>query len=152
MSEYGCFNTVIKDREMLVKTLEEIYGVGNVEVHEKPVDLISYNGHTRTLNGKKVQANVIVRRQHVGRSSNDLGWIWDEASGTYKNYVSDYDQGTNFESAKVEAVLEKYAVRVVKAQYPVELGYKFESINNNEDEIEFVIVQQGGFGNAGRGY
>ena len=84
MSAYAQLETIYKDRDCLVAALNE-QGYTTVEVHDEAQALCGYHGDLR-----QQKANVIVRRQYVGGSSNDLGFVKKE-DGTYAAIVSDFD-------------------------------------------------------------
>lgn len=85
MSAYLTLMTPMTDRECLLAALSDLgFGQQKVEVHDVPVHLMGYQGDTRTQ-----LANIVIRRQHVGSGSNDIGFL---ASATgYQSNVSQYD-------------------------------------------------------------
>ena len=87
MSHYSEFTTAIKDPECLVDAL---VGMGwtreQIEVHDTPVALVGYQSKVRAQ-----KAHVVVRREHVGSASNDLGWEMG-ADGTFAAHISDFDK------------------------------------------------------------
>ncbi len=86
MSAYLTLATPMTDRGCLLAALTELgFGAEKVEVHEAPVALAGYRGDARSQ-----KAHLVIRRQHVGASSNDIGF---EATPTgYRVHVSDYDR------------------------------------------------------------
>lgn len=88
MSEYITMKMEIQDKADIIAALEKI-GIP-FEVHDEPVNLQGYMGDTR-----KQTAEIIVRRQNVGGSSNDLGFKWDEKGQKWDMIVSDYDNHGN---------------------------------------------------------
>lgn len=87
MSEYCQVKTAFKDRDNLVTALMRTGGWRNdqIEVHQEAQHLYGFQGDMR-----EQTAHVIVRRQHVGGASNDLGWE-RQADGTYLCHISQYD-------------------------------------------------------------
>jgi len=87
MSKYIVCQTKYASLELLLDSLEEI-GIkrDHVEVHEQPANLHGYRGDSR-----EQKAHVIIRKQFVGSSSNDIGFLRTE-DGTYQTYVSDFDR------------------------------------------------------------
>lgn len=85
MSAYITLLTPMTDQECLLAALADLGFTGSqVEVHSTPVNLVGYAGDRRTQT-----ANVVIRRQHIGASSNDVGFL---ASPTgYQAFVSGYD-------------------------------------------------------------
>lgn len=87
MSMYVTIKTQFKNKECLVSALME---TGNwtkeqVEVHEEARNLYGYHGDIR-----EDKAHIIIRRQHVGGASNDIGFVKGE-DGSYSAIISQYD-------------------------------------------------------------
>lgn len=90
MSEFVECETKIKDRKALVDALIEIgWKREQIEVHDEAHHLYGYQGDRR-----KQKANVIIRRQHIGGSSNDIGFL-KKPDGSYEAIISEYDRGLN---------------------------------------------------------
>ena len=70
----------------MLKALAEM-GYTTVEVHKEPQGLYGYHNDLRAQ-----RANIIIRRQYVGRASNDIGFLRN-ADGTYRAIISDFDKG-----------------------------------------------------------
>ena len=87
MSRYCLVKTMFTDTNALVVALMETgnWTVEQIEVHEVPQHLRGIGGDKR-----KEKANIIIRRQHVGRASNDLGFVKGE-DGSYETIVSQFD-------------------------------------------------------------
>lgn len=85
MSAYMTMLTPMTDQECLLAALTDLgFDATKVEVHETPSNLVGYAGDRRTQT-----ANIVIRRQHVGSASNDVGFL---ASATgYLALVSGYD-------------------------------------------------------------
>ena len=95
MSEYTKCEIEAKSRDEVVEALVLLgWTKEQIEVHESPVDLIAYNGAKRTdrETGQAIKGNLIIRRQHVGESSNDLG-LRQQADGSWVLYESGFDVG-----------------------------------------------------------
>ena len=86
MSAYQTQETQFTDEDCLLKALAD-QGYTHVEVHAEPRQLVGYHGDLRSQ-----RAHVIVRRQYVGRASNDLGFV-KSPDGTYRAIISDFDKG-----------------------------------------------------------
>ncbi len=85
MSAYITLMTPLTDQECLLAALADLgFDHAKVEVHETPVQLIDYRGDSR-----KQTANIVIRRQHLGAGSNDVGFL-ATATG-YQAFVSDVD-------------------------------------------------------------
>jgi transposase len=78
---------MFKDSDALIDALAETspWTAEQIEVHTEPQHLFGYTGDRRTQ-----KAHIIIRRKHVGRSSNDIGFIRKEDS-TYEAIISEYD-------------------------------------------------------------
>lgn len=86
MSAYVTLKTPMVDEECLLEALAAVgFRRAQVEVHQAPVALVGYEGLARAT-----QAHLVIRRQHVGHSSNDLGFLRTPTG--YQALVSDYDQ------------------------------------------------------------
>ncbi len=113
MSAYASLKTIFNDRDCLVEALVEMgYAREHIEVHDTAQGLYGYHGDLR-----QQKANVIVRRQHVGGASNDIGWEKQD-DGTYTQHISDYDSHkhdtkwlTGLKASYTEKRFEKEAKR-----------------------------------------
>jgi hypothetical protein len=107
-----------KHEAQLIAALEEQFGKGNVEVHEKGAGLYGYQGDLRSKNAVTSanyapECHIIIRRKSVGSASNDVGYRRNE-NGKYNAYISDYDKGSNFNKEKQGTVLKNYGVGVAE--------------------------------------
>lgn len=93
MSEYRKSTTNCKDKDCLIDALVEMgYKKEHIEVHETPQQLYDFQGRpTHYIDKGGDKANIIVRRQFVGGAANDLGFKFNQESGTYDAIISDYD-------------------------------------------------------------
>jgi hypothetical protein len=162
MSAYLTLLTPMTDQECLLAALAELgFDSSKVEVHATPVNLVGYTGDTR-----EQQANIVIRRQHVGMGSNDVGFL---ASATgYQAFVSGFDHprfGSGWLSqlnsryqthwtAKQERLaaeerrrLEEERQRVVEAQRQAvherarKMGYRVQETREGES-IRLVLVKR----------
>lgn len=87
MSAYLTLATPMTDRACLLAALADLgFGAERIEVHPTPVALVGYRGERRSQ-----KAEIVIRRQHVGSASNDIGF---ESTATgYRAHISDYDRG-----------------------------------------------------------
>ena len=104
MSHYSEYPTNIKDLGFLLKALAEMgFTSEKVEVHDTPVHLFGYHGDRR-----KDTAHVVIRRKHVGASSNDIGFIRQE-DGTFRAIISEFDRGSmRYNDAWLEKLQQNY--------------------------------------------
>lgn len=84
MSAFVTIKTEFEDPGCVVQALEDLGYTP--EVHEEPQALHGYHGDVR-----KQKAEIIVRRNQVGGSSNDFGFYKDE-NGKYQLWLSQYDR------------------------------------------------------------
>lgn len=89
MSRYCKVRTEFKDTEALLDALMETgsWTKEQIEVHSIPQHLCGYQGDQR-----KETAHIIIRRKHIGRASNDIGFVKEE-DGNYKAIISQHDSG-----------------------------------------------------------
>lgn len=86
MSAYITLATPITDQDCLLLALADLgYGSGVVEIHAEPVPLSGYEGGRRPQ-----RAEIVIRRQHVGPASNDIGF--ERTPTGFRAHVSDYDR------------------------------------------------------------
>ena len=114
MSHYCNVELELRDIDALVLALLDMGFVRTeIEVHAMPQLLCGFEGDVRPE-----AAHVIIRRQHVGVSSNDLGFFKDSATGRLTAIISEYDKadghgrhGGPYEQAWVDRLSQAYAVR-----------------------------------------
>jgi hypothetical protein len=125
MSKYHEYQCEFKDEESLVKGLNDM-GYKTVEVHKEAQSLYGYHGDKRAE-----KANVIVRREFVGRAANDLGFV-KKADGSYSAIVSEFDSGKHNHSWFVglkKAYGENAAIKVAAKNGFKYLGKKVNPIS-----------------------
>jgi hypothetical protein len=106
MSKYLVFDElVLKDRRLLLAALADL-GYGEVEEGEA-LPLYGYQGDRRPET-----AEIVVRRQHVGGASNDLGFARTEQG--YVPVISEYDQRTLLDGQFLVKLRTAYSERVVE--------------------------------------
>jgi hypothetical protein len=162
MSAYITLMTPMTDEECLLAALTELGFDGTkVEVHASPVSLVGYMGDRRSQT-----ANIVIRRQHVGSASNDIGFL--ATSTGYQAFVSGYDHPrfgtgwlaqlhTRYQShwttkqerlvAEERRRLEEECQRLVEAQRQAvhekakKLGYRVQETREG-DKIRLVLVKR----------
>lgn len=123
MSHYSTIKTRLVDRDYLVRALEDLGYKGKVEVHDEPVRLRGYLGDLR-----RQSAEVVIRRKHVGRASNDIGFHLN-ADGTYDAMISAYDRSKH--SAKwLGRLTQRYAYHAAVAKLR---DQGFEIVEESQD-------------------
>lgn len=85
MSAYLTLMTPMTDEECVLAALADVgFDRTKVERHESPAHLVGYQGDRR-----EQTAHLVIRRKHVGGSSNDIGFL-NTPTG-YQALVSGYD-------------------------------------------------------------
>jgi hypothetical protein len=90
MSHFTTMTTQLTDTGALRAALADL-GYGKIEVHDQPQQLYGYLGDKRAD-----LANVIIRREHIGRASNDIGFLRQDG-GSFLAVISDYDRARHDE-------------------------------------------------------
>ncbi|GAB1510405.1 DUF1257 domain-containing protein [Actinophytocola sp. KF-1] len=85
MSHFTRIRTQLRDAEVLAEALRAV-GLPHVEVHDQPQTLYGYQGDARPE-----KAEVIVRREHIGAASNDIGFA-RRPDDTFEAIISDFDR------------------------------------------------------------
>lgn len=129
MSEFVECQTKFKDRQALLEALVEMgWTRDQIEVHDNAVNLYGYRGDKRTQT-----AHVIIRRQHMGGCSNDMGFH-KNADGTYEAIISEYDRRAANGTAKhtggynekwLKELTQKYTERLYTRE-AVKKGFKVQ--------------------------
>jgi Protein of unknown function (DUF1257) len=106
VSKYLTFPEIVfKDRRLLLAALTEL---GYPEVEEgEALPLYGYRGDRRPET-----AEIVIRRQHVGSLSNDIGFA--RTPQGYVPVVSEYDQGALHGGQFLVKVRTAYSERVVE--------------------------------------
>jgi len=123
VSDYMEIETKIKDQEVLVQTLQKL-GIPH-EVHDEPQPLYGYLGKQRDQ-----VANVIIRRAHVGKASNDLGFL--NTGEALTAVISEFDQrGTDDRrgAGMLKRIVHEYTCTMVEKKAAAR-GYAAERIND----------------------
>lgn len=103
MSHYTEMTTEITDAEHLVAALGDL-GFAEIEVYDEPRSLVGYQGDLRAQ-----AAHVIVRREFIGRGSNDIGFLRRE-DGRFQAIVSEYDR-RKYGETWLGRLTQRYAYR-----------------------------------------
>ena len=106
MSKYMCYSEIVfKDRQLLLASLADL---GYTEVEQgEALGLYGYQGDRR-----RERAELVVRRQHLGSASNDLGFRRTDLG--YVPVISEYDQHTLLSGQFLPRLRVAYAERVVE--------------------------------------
>ena len=114
MSEFIKGRTVFKTDHLvcLVKALGDVEPrwTDRIEIHEKAVSLFGYHGDRRAE-----VANVIIRREFIGGSSNDIGFV-SKQDGTVEAIISAFDRRQGRDEEWMNKLAMHYAYRVAEKQ------------------------------------
>jgi hypothetical protein len=131
MSHFTSIRTQIKSIEALVQALDDI-GFKNLEIHEIPQNLYGYQGDIR-----QQSAEVIIRRQYIGTSSNDIGFK-KQADGQFEAVISEYDRN-KYNQQWMNKLMQRYGYHALKASAQ-EQGFSIEEDEVMEDGTVRVVV------------
>lgn len=131
MSHFTSIQTQIKDADSLVKALADV-GFQQVEMHSTAQPLYGYEGDRRADT-----AEVIIRRQQIGRLSNDIGFK-RQSDGTFQAIISDYDRRRHSQDW-LNQVTQRYGYHHLMATAPAE-GFAIEQEDVLADGTIRVVV------------
>lgn len=137
MSAYLTLLTPMIDQECLLGALVDLgFDQTKVEVHGTPVQLEGYAGDPRSQT-----ANIVIRRQHVGAASNDVGFL-ATATG-YQALVSGYDH-PRFGAGWITQLSQRYQVHfeAKKERLAVEERRRLEEERQKIVEAQRQAVHQ----------
>jgi hypothetical protein len=134
MSLYLEMVTEFSDVDCLKRALEELGFKGHVEVHQTAQNLYGYHGDVRSQ-----KAHVIIRRQFIGGSSNDIGFE-KQLNGTYKAIISEYDEKCGYNSKWLGKLKQAYTVEKI-AKEAVRSGRTITKTKDKSGKIRMVLVK-----------
>jgi hypothetical protein len=133
MSHYSEVVIELTDEGCLVAALSRLGFKGRVEVHREAQPLYGYQGDVRAQ-----KAHVIIRREHVGRAANDLGFE-RQADGKYRVWVSEYDQKYNkYDETWMGKLKQAYGVEKARAEAKKK-GYRVSEQKLDDGRIRLVL-------------
>jgi hypothetical protein len=148
MSEYRAQTTKFTDRDCLIGALKAAgYDESVIEVNEQPKQLYDYcNRPTTYTDPKGDKANIIIRRNNIGYgAANDLGFLWDETTKSYKAMVSAFDRGNSHwgpESTRMMTTEQEYAMLATRKSLRKQ-GFKYlktEMVNGKKQD-QFLYLK-----------
>jgi hypothetical protein len=131
MSHFTCIKTQIKHQDALVKALADV-GFKNVEVHQTAQHLYGYQGDIR-----KQTAEVIIRREHIGEYSNDIGFK-RQKDGQFEAIISEYDRNS-YSQQWLNGLTQRYGYHALLETAPAQ-GFSIEEEETLEDGTIRVVV------------
>ena len=139
MSTFTIAKTVLRDMQCLQKALKNLgFKTEELEYSHEAKALYGYQGDARDQ-----KANLIIRRQHVGSSSNDIGFE-KQKDGTIVAHISEYDRGAagrkgfNYGDKFIDKLSQQYALEKVREECEIS-GFLVDEVTVDEDgwiEIE----------------
>lgn len=123
MSHFTKVRTTITDQSRLVAVLREL-GFAEVESHAEPAHLYGYQGDVRPE-----RAEVAVRRKHIGRLSNDIGFH-RTSDGTFEAIISEYDR-SKYDERWLRKVSQRYG-RLTALAYAESNGFSVAAEQTDE--------------------
>jgi hypothetical protein len=137
MSKYTTSTTNFTDKACLVAALQEA-GYTAVRAYETPQTLIDYNGHPRPQ-----KAEIVIPRATKGGmedDSNDVGFVFNSATGKYDAIISEYDSGI-FTDKVMSRVKQSYTEGVTKKVMATRgLRWIGTQVVNGKRNLEFVVI------------
>lgn len=130
MSHFTRIKTKLVDADAIVAALADV-GYPRVEVHAEAVPLYGYQGDLR-----EQTAEIVVRRKHVGRASNDIGFKRQE-DGTFEAIVSGYDRPQHGEPW-LQKLTQRYAYHLVQREVR-EQGFTVIQEQTENEHIRLVV-------------
>jgi hypothetical protein len=118
MSHFTRVRTTLRDPELLLKALAAV-GFNTVEAHDSPQTLYGYRGDARPE-----RAEVIIRRRHIGRLSNDIGFR-RRTDGSFEAIISEYDRSRH-DQAWLTKIARAYG-HAAALRYAEDNGYEIDS-------------------------
>ena len=133
MSKYLKVKCEYVSREHLRKALQAA-GVEFEETRasEPESHLVGYHGDTR-----EETATFIVRRTHIGSSSNDLGWHWNGKA--FEEIVSEFDSTREGTTKIRNSVRKEYAVSYATAQARIK-GWSVVRVNAPDGTVQLKVT------------
>ena len=133
MSHFTTVRTQFTDPTALVKALDDA-GYKKVEVHNQAQNLYGYQGDVRAQT-----AEIIVRRNYVGRASNDLGFK-RQNDATFEAIISEYDSRRHNE-AWLQRLSQRYAYHVATAKL-AEQGFNLVTEETQADGRIHLVARR----------
>jgi uncharacterized protein DUF1257 len=135
MSHFTKLKTRIAEPDALIKALADM-GFKQVEIHETAQNLYGYRGDIR-----QQRAEVIIRRKHIGKASNDIGFRRRE-DGTFDVIISDYDR-SKYSQEWLNRLTQRYAYHTARAKLE-EQGFALIAEDVQEGECIHLVLRRMG--------
>ncbi|MEE1939997.1 DUF1257 domain-containing protein [Streptomyces sp. TRM 70361] len=133
MSHFTRVRTSLRDADLLVTALASV-GFTAVESHDTPQTLYGYQGDARPE-----RAEVVIRRRHIGRLSNDIGFRRRD-DGSFEAVISEYDRAVHGRTWLAE-VARAYS-HAAALRYAEDNGYEIDSDVVEEDGHRRLVLRR----------
>jgi hypothetical protein len=118
MSHFTRVRTALREPDLLAQALATL-GFTTVETHDTPQTLYGYQGDARPE-----RAEVIIRRRHIGRLSNDIGFRRRD-DGTFEAVISEFDR-SRYDQPWLTKLARAYG-HAAALRYAEDNGYEVDS-------------------------
>jgi hypothetical protein len=135
VSHFTRVSTRLRDPQLLVEALAAV-GYDQVEAHETAQTLYGYRGDARPE-----RAEVVVRREHIGRASNDIGFV-RRPDGSFEAVISSFDRGRHGEAWLAE-LTQAYG-RAATLRYAETHGFDVDADQVEEGGIRRIVLRRSG--------
>lgn len=133
MSHFTIVKTQFKDVPGLIKALSD-KGFKDVETHEEAVHLYGYQGDVRPET-----AEIVIRRQHVGSASNDIGFKRQE-DGNYTAIISSYDRN-RYSPKWLGELMQRYSYHVTRTKL-LDQGFELVEEKTEQDGRVHIMARR----------
>ncbi len=130
MSHYTVMKTQFVAVVALVKALADV-GFTAVEVHAQPQPLLDWHGKPRPQT-----AEVIIRRQYIGKASNDIGFC-RQPDETFQAIISEFDR-RRYSESWLASLARRYAYHATLATL-VEQGFDLVGATEDQEQIHLTL-------------
>ena len=130
MSAYKKIECEIVDKNSLLSALSSL-GFEPI-CYTEPEQLTGYKGDKRNE-----KANIIIPKEQVNHftgASNDIGFLWNDASNKYEFIVSEYDQRYKMDQRIIQAYVKVVLEKALKKN-----GFKIK-VNIDEDNLKRKVM------------
>jgi Protein of unknown function (DUF1257) len=131
LSHFTTLATQLTDADALRAALADV-GYGEVEIHEQAQPLYGYEGDQR-----RDRAHVIVRRKHVGRASNDIGFLRQD-DGRFLAVISEYDRSKH-DTAWLGRLTARHAYHVTSQTLAAQGFHLTEETTEHDGTVRLVL-------------
>lgn len=136
MSHMTNVRSLLRSKPGIIHALTRCgFKVEQIEVHDTPQVMYGYDGRIRPT-----KAEIIVRRQFVGPSSNDLGFRLEQ-DGTWSFIISDYDRATSRYGIPWQEKVTQEVGRYVVDEQMAAKGFRVEWLPQKDGSLNWIAVR-----------